>query len=58
MTQGLRQVYDERSKDLERYGTELQQLLSADLLKLNDLAKSLSVPNIIVPSTSEAAKKP
>src|SRR5262249_37657517 len=58
VTQGLREVYAERAAELQRYDDELHSLLNGDLAKLNDLAKSMAVPNIIVGEPSATSKKP
>jgi photosystem II stability/assembly factor-like uncharacterized protein len=47
-TQGMREVYAEQEKLLKEYGSELSSLISGELAKLNEEAKNLDIPNIIV----------
>jgi photosystem II stability/assembly factor-like uncharacterized protein len=55
-TQGMREVYAELKRALEQYAAELQALLSGDLARLNETAKSLDIPNIIVSGHPPTAK--
>jgi photosystem II stability/assembly factor-like uncharacterized protein len=55
VTQGMREVYAEQTAELKKYGAELRTLLTEDLAKVNEQAKLLDVPGVIVP---EATKKP
>jgi hypothetical protein len=56
-TQGMREVYTGHARELGRYVDELRGLLHHDVAKLNEMAKGLAIPNIIVSSTPETAKK-
>jgi photosystem II stability/assembly factor-like uncharacterized protein len=56
-TQGMREVYAEQQRALEQYGGELNTLISGDLAKLNETAKSLDIPNIIVGTADEKAAR-
>jgi hypothetical protein len=55
----MREVYAEQEKLLNEYGNELKALISGDLAKLNEEAKNLDIPNIIVWTEGEekAAEK-
>jgi photosystem II stability/assembly factor-like uncharacterized protein len=55
-TQGLRDVYAEQKRELEQYATELRNLLQGDLARLNEQAKGLGIPNVIIPSPAPPAK--
>jgi photosystem II stability/assembly factor-like uncharacterized protein len=48
-TQGIEEQYAEQKKELRDYEGELRALVSGDLAKLNDSARKLGVPNVIVP---------
>jgi photosystem II stability/assembly factor-like uncharacterized protein len=54
-TQGLREVYAEHARELKQHESELHTLLSSDLARLNALAKSLSIPDILVPTPAETS---
>jgi len=47
--QGVREVYEEQAKLLKLYALEWQVLLAGDLAKLNEQAKGLDVPGLILP---------
>src|SRR5262249_18213670 len=49
VTQGMREVYAEEAEDLKKGTADLKTLLGEDLAKLNELAKKLEVPGVIVP---------
>jgi len=49
-TQGVKEVYVDQKHELESYDTEFKQLTSTDLVRLNDLAKRLDFPIVIVGS--------
>jgi photosystem II stability/assembly factor-like uncharacterized protein len=57
-TEGTRQMMGQLAEELKRYTAQWHELETGELGKLNALAKSLSVPDIIVPTTVETAKKP
>ncbi len=48
-TQGIREVYEEQALLLKKYELEWQVLLAGDLAKLNELAKTLELPGLILP---------
>jgi hypothetical protein len=50
---GLREVYDEQSQLLRKYQDEWQTLVSKDLAALNEQAKTLDAPAVIVPRTKK-----
>jgi photosystem II stability/assembly factor-like uncharacterized protein len=51
--QGVREVYEEQSLLLKKYDLEWQVLLAGDLAKLNDQAKALDLPGLILPVVSK-----
>jgi photosystem II stability/assembly factor-like uncharacterized protein len=55
-TQGMREVYAEYSRELQRCATELRSLLTGQLTQLNDLAKKLEVPTVFAAESKEIAK--
>jgi photosystem II stability/assembly factor-like uncharacterized protein len=55
-TQGLREEYAEQSAKLRKYADEFKELTSGDLAKLNEAAKKLEAPIVIVPAEKEGAK--
>jgi hypothetical protein len=55
-TQGMRDVYAEQAGLLKQYGSELNALIAGDLAKLNETAKSLEVPNIIVSAPEQKSQ--
>jgi photosystem II stability/assembly factor-like uncharacterized protein len=57
-TQGLRDEYAEQNKALRKYMDEFQNLVKGDLAKLNEAAKKLDAPTVIVPAEKDGAKKP
>ncbi len=57
-TQGLRDEYAEQSKALRKYVAEFQNLVKGDLANLNDAAKKLDAPTVLVPVEKDGAKKP
>jgi hypothetical protein len=56
-TQGMHEVYDEQRLLLVKYDLEWKLLLADDLTKLNEQAKKMDVPGVILP-TPEEPKKP
>jgi len=50
VTQGIRDEYAAQGKELKQSEAAFQTLLTEDLAKLNDLAKKLEVPAVIVPA--------
>jgi photosystem II stability/assembly factor-like uncharacterized protein len=51
-TQGMREVYGEHVRELERLEGEWQGLVANELARLNDLAGQLAVPGVIVPGAT------
>jgi hypothetical protein len=49
-TQGVQEVFADQKKELGGYEAEFKALLSGDLARLNDRAKVLGVPTVIVPA--------
>ena len=47
--QGLREVYEEQAERLNKLETEWHALLSDDLAKLNEQAKKLDLPPVLLP---------
>jgi hypothetical protein len=56
VTQGLREVYEEQRLLLVKYDLEWKLLIADDLSKLNDAAKTLDTPGVILPAAEEAKK--
>jgi hypothetical protein len=54
ITQGMKEVYAEQLDELKKYEAEFRALVTEDVARLNELAKKLEVPGVIVPE----AKKP
>jgi dephospho-CoA kinase len=57
ITQGMREVYAEQKKELQKLESELAELLRTELARINDQARSLDVPNIILPAPSKNGKR-
>jgi hypothetical protein len=51
--QGMREVYAEQARELQQLGIRLNALLHDDLARLNEIAKILAVPNVIVAEPQE-----
>jgi photosystem II stability/assembly factor-like uncharacterized protein len=49
-TQGVKEQYQEQAELLRKYEEEWKTLQSGDLAKLNDAAKKLDLPGVIVPA--------
>jgi hypothetical protein len=47
--QGIKEVYDDQAALLKKYEKEWKALLDGDLAKLNEMAKKLEFPTILVP---------
>ncbi len=56
-TQGMREIYQENSRELAQLEKDLSTLLNGDLARLNELARKLEVPNIIHETPRAAQKK-
>jgi hypothetical protein len=56
-TQGIKEVYHEQSLLLKKHELEWQLLVADDLAKLNDLAKKLELPVVVVPGGTEKTVK-
>src|SRR5262249_5078850 len=54
ITQGMQQVQRELSLELQNLAMEYKTLVSEDIAKMNELARQLQIPGVIVP---DAAKK-
>jgi hypothetical protein len=54
LTEGMQQVYSDAHRELGDHEQEFQALVTTDLRNINDEAKKIDVPNVIVP----AGKKP
>lgn len=48
-TLGMREVYAAQKQELDRYEGELNGLINSDLAALNNAARKLDLPNILVP---------
>jgi photosystem II stability/assembly factor-like uncharacterized protein len=58
-TQGMREVHEEQSRELKELAEKFDKLLGSDLAKLNEAARGLEIPGILVPEkAAEVAKKP
>jgi hypothetical protein len=56
-TQGVQEVYAEMKKELVSEEAEIKKLLADDLARLNDRAKTIGVPNVIVPAAAAGGGK-
>jgi hypothetical protein len=56
-TQGLKEEYAEQSKELHKYLDEWKNLQEGDLAKLNEQAKKLDLPIVIVPAAPKVGDK-
>src|SRR6185312_17431337 len=50
-SQGIREVFAEQAEMLRKYQQEWETLVSTDLAALNEQAKTLDAPRIIIPAT-------
>jgi len=57
-TQGMRDVADEESRELNQLEDQVHRLLGADLAKLNGTAREMDIPGVFVPVEAERDKKP
>jgi hypothetical protein len=48
-TQGFREVYAEEASKLKRLCEEWDTLVNSDLVRLNELARRLEIPNVLLP---------
>lgn len=48
-TQGVREAFEAQKHELDRYDAQFKQIVSSDLASLNQQAKSLDVPIVVVP---------
>jgi photosystem II stability/assembly factor-like uncharacterized protein len=55
-TQGMNEVYDELNRELNELEAEWKAVVSGELAKLNETAKSLDIPAVIVPATPSSEK--
>jgi hypothetical protein len=56
-TQGVRELYTQFHSELEIYSRELNSLVNGDLVKLNEMAKKLEIPTVLVLEKEEPTKK-
>jgi photosystem II stability/assembly factor-like uncharacterized protein len=49
-TQGIRTVYAAEKKNFQKYGKEWKALITGDLAWLNEKARKLKIPDVIVPA--------
>jgi photosystem II stability/assembly factor-like uncharacterized protein len=56
-TQGMREVYAEQKRELAKLTKAFDSLVKGDLSKLNDTAKTMDIPSIIVPESPKSAAK-
>jgi hypothetical protein len=56
-TQGMRDTYAEEVKVLDAQQTELQSLISGQLVKLQEMARQIDLPYVIVPELAATQKK-
>jgi hypothetical protein len=54
-TQGIREVYVEQTELLRKYQEEWRSLIGKELTALNEQAKKLDVPGILLPASKEKA---
>jgi hypothetical protein len=54
----MREVYDDHARELQQRETELAQLIAGDLAKVNDLARKLELPSVIVPRAPAGDRRP
>jgi hypothetical protein len=52
----MREVCAQEARQLRQLDAELHALLSGDLARLNEMAKHLAVPNIIVPAATQTSR--
>jgi len=48
-TQGMREEYAEQAKELRQHEAEFTKLLATELARLNEAAKKLDIPGVLVP---------
>jgi photosystem II stability/assembly factor-like uncharacterized protein len=56
--QGMREVYQEQRLLLDKYELEWQVMVAGELAKLNEQAKKIDVPGLILPAPLEKPKGP
>jgi photosystem II stability/assembly factor-like uncharacterized protein len=57
-TQAMREMARDLGAELKKYEAELRALIAGSLVKFNEEARKLDVPNIIVPGKAETTRKP
>jgi hypothetical protein len=57
ITQGMRDVYADQSKELTRLEAALQQLLTGELARLNEQARTLDLPFVVAPARNGSTAK-
>jgi len=48
-TQGMREVYAAQKKELDEYESELKRVIATELAALNEMARKLDLPHVVVP---------
>src|SRR5262249_14557778 len=56
-TQGMRDMYAEESRELDNQQAQLQGLISGQLVKLQEMARQIDLPYVIVPELAAEKKK-
>jgi len=54
-TQGVREMSDDSLRELKQLEVEFKDLVNGTLAQINDVAKKMDIPNVVIP---EAGKKP
>jgi photosystem II stability/assembly factor-like uncharacterized protein len=57
-TQGMRDIFAEETEELKRDEAKLNELFAGDLVKLNEAAKKLELPVVLVPPEKPVEKPP
>jgi hypothetical protein len=55
-TQGMREVHEELSRELNELDAEWKALVSGELARLNETAKGMDIPGVLVPEKPAATK--
>ncbi|MHB1422239.1 MAG: VPS10 domain-containing protein [Gemmataceae bacterium] len=55
-TQGIREMYEEQSDLLQKYEEEWKKLVAKELAALNEQAKKLDVPTLLVPTFTKSRR--
>jgi photosystem II stability/assembly factor-like uncharacterized protein len=57
-TQGMRDAAAENVRELKKLDDEFKSLIAGDLAQINETAKTMDIPSVVVPSGREGPKKP